>query len=55
MKRLLLSGAMLGALLAFVGSAQAADKKTLVFVVNVPSDFWKAAEAGVKKAQSELP
>jgi ribose transport system substrate-binding protein len=54
-KRLLLSGAMLGALLALVGSAQAADKKTLVFVVNVPSDFWKAAEAGVKKAQGELP
>ena len=55
MKRLLLSGAMLGALLAFVGSAQAADKKTLVFVVNGASDFWKAAEAGVKKAQGELP
>ena len=55
MKRLLLSGAMLGALLAFVGSAQAADKKTLVFVVNGASDFWKAAEAGVKKAQTELP
>ena len=55
MKRLLLSGAMLGALVAFVGSAQAADKKTLVFVVNGASDFWKAAEAGVKKAQGELP
>jgi len=55
MKRLLLSGALLSALLAFVGSAQAADKKTLVFVVNGASDFWKAAEAGVKKAQTELP
>ncbi|HSU98730.1 MAG TPA: ABC transporter substrate-binding protein, partial [Roseiarcus sp.] len=55
MKKLLLSGAMLGALMAFAGSAQAADKKTLVFVVNGASDFWKAAEAGVKKAQSELP
>jgi ribose transport system substrate-binding protein len=55
MKKLLLSGAVLGALLAFVGSAQAADKKTLVFVVNGASDFWKAAEAGVKKAQTELP
>src|SRR5271169_1736451 len=55
MKRLLLSGAMLGALLAFAGSAQAADKKTLAFVVNGASDFWKAAEAGVKKAQGELP
>ena len=38
MKRLLLSGAMLGALVAFVGSAQAADKKTLVFVVNGASE-----------------
>ena len=55
MKKLLLSAAMVGAMLAVVGSAQAADKKTMVFVVNVPSDFWKAAEAGVKKAQSELP
>ena len=27
-----------------------ADKKTLAFVVNGASDFWKAAEAGVKKA-----
>ena len=55
MKRLLLSAAMVGALLAVAGSAQAADKKTLVFVVNGASDFWKAAEAGVKKAQGELP
>jgi ribose transport system substrate-binding protein len=55
MKRVLLAGVTAAALLAFVGSVQAADKKTLVFVVNVPSDFWKAAEAGVKKAQGELP
>jgi ribose transport system substrate-binding protein len=55
MKRFLLSAAMVGAMLAVAGSAQAADKKTLVFVVNGASDFWKAAEAGVKKAQGELP
>src|SRR4029077_5557098 len=55
MKKFLLSAAMVGAMLAVAGSAQAADKKTMVFVVNVPSDFWKAAEAGVKKAQGELP
>ena len=55
MKKLLLSAAMVGAMLAVAGSAQAADKKTLVFVVNGASDFWKAAEAGVKKAQGELP
>ncbi len=37
------------------GSAHAAEKKSLYFVVNGASDFWKAAEAGVKKAQAELP
>ncbi len=36
-------------------SARADDKPTLAFVVNGASDFWKAAEAGVKKAQGELP
>mgnify|MGYP001057634327 CR=1 FL=1 len=35
--------------------AQAQDKKQLAFVVNGASDFWKLAEAGVKKAQGELP
>jgi len=35
--------------------ATAQGKKTLVFVVNGASDFWKIAEAGVKKAQGELP
>jgi ribose transport system substrate-binding protein len=55
MKRFLLSGVVLGAVLAMAGSAQAAEKKTLAFVVNGASDFWKAAEAGVKKAQGELP
>jgi ribose transport system substrate-binding protein len=55
MKRVLLAGVTAAALLGLAGSAQAADKKTLVFVVNGASDFWKAAEAGVKKAQGELP
>ncbi len=36
-------------------AAHAADKPTLAFVVNGASDFWKAAEAGMKKAQGELP
>ncbi len=36
-------------------SAEAQDKKQLAFVVNGPSDFWKIAEAGVRKAQKELP
>jgi ribose transport system substrate-binding protein len=35
--------------------ASADDKKSLAFVVNGASDFWKLAEAGVKKAQGELP
>jgi ribose transport system substrate-binding protein len=37
------------------GSAIAQDKPEIAFVVNGPSDFWKLAEAGVKKAQGELP
>jgi ribose transport system substrate-binding protein len=41
--------------LSITASARAQDKPTLAFVVNVASDFWKAAEAGVKKAQGELP
>jgi ribose transport system substrate-binding protein len=41
--------------LGAAGVATAQQKKTLVFVVNGASDFWKIAEAGVKKAQGELP
>jgi len=41
--------------LCAAGVATAQSKKTLVFVVNGASDFWKIAEAGVKKAQGELP
>jgi ribose transport system substrate-binding protein len=37
------------------GVAVAQEKKQLAFVVNASSDFWKLAEAGVKKAQAELP
>lgn len=47
-----------GALLltaALTVSAHAQEKKQLAFVVNGASDFWKLAEAGVKKAQAELP
>lgn len=45
--------AALGLLVA--APAGAADKKQIAFVVNGPSDFWKIAEAGVRKAQKELP
>lgn len=41
--------------LLFAGAAEAQEKKTLAFVVNGASDFWKLAEAGVRKAQEELP
>lgn len=54
MKRIALMGAAVALALSSV-VAHAADKKTLVFVANGASDFWKAAEAGVKKANSELP
>jgi ribose transport system substrate-binding protein len=54
MKRVLFA-TVAAILLAMPGSADAAGKKTLAFVVNGASDFWKAAEAGVKKAQGELP
>ena len=36
-------------------AALAQEKKAMAFVVNGASDFWKLAEAGVKKAQTELP
>ena len=55
MKKLITAGVAALVLAAASGSAGAADKKTLAFVVNGASDFWKAAEAGVKKAQTELP
>jgi ribose transport system substrate-binding protein len=55
MKRILLASAAIAMLIVTASSSQAAGKKTLAFVVNGASDFWKAAEAGVKKAQGELP
>jgi len=54
MKRIALMGAAIALALSSF-TAHAADKKTLVFVANGASDFWKAAEAGVKKANAELP
>lgn len=47
--------AAVAVLLASSVSLHAQDKKTLVLVPNAASDFWKAAEAGLKKAQTELP
>lgn len=54
MNRFVVAG--LAAALAVAGiSTQAQEKKQMAFVVNGASDFWKLAEAGVKKAQGELP
>src|SRR5689334_18113965 len=54
-KKTALAGVAACVLVGAVATAQAADKKQLFFVVNGASDFWKAAEAGVRKAQGELP
>jgi len=48
-------GLALALVLSAATGSHAADKKALYFVVNGASDFWKIAEAGVKKAQTELP
>jgi ribose transport system substrate-binding protein len=55
MKKLLLGATALASVSAFGAAAGAQEKKQLAFVVNGASDFWKLAEAGVKKAQGELP
>ena len=55
MKRFASTGIAVVLAMAFAATAHAEDKKKLAFVVNGASDFWKAAEAGVKAAQAELP
>jgi ribose transport system substrate-binding protein len=55
MKSLITLAAALAAGVALSSGAIAQDKPKLAFVVNASSDFWKLAEAGVKKAQAELP
>ncbi len=53
MKRIVMT-AVAAALAVAGAAAHAQDKTTMAFVVNGASDFWKLAEAGVKKAQGEL-
>ena len=55
MKTICRSGLALAFALAGAVPGLAQDKPSLVFVVNGASDFWKIAEAGVNKAQEELP
>jgi ribose transport system substrate-binding protein len=54
MNRILSVGLALAVTAGLGTAALAAEKPTLVFVVNGASDFWKLAEAGVRKAQEEL-
>jgi ribose transport system substrate-binding protein len=55
MKRMIFAALAAGLAVSMAAGAMAQEKKTLAFVVNGASDFWKIAEAGVKKAQDELP
>ena len=55
MKSIISLAAALAAGVVLSTGAIAQDKPKLAFVVNASSDFWKLAEAGVKKAQAELP
>ena len=55
MKLRLAATALMLTAAALISSAQAQEKKQLAMVVNASSDFWKLAEAGIKKAQAELP
>jgi ribose transport system substrate-binding protein len=55
MKKIIALGFSTAIALVLATGAEAQDKKQLAFVVNAASDFWKLAEAGVKKAQGELP
>ena len=54
MKRMMIAG-LTAAMTLAAASAMAQDKPRFAFVVNGASDFWKIAEAGVAKAQAELP
>ena len=49
MKRSMLIGVAAVVSLACIQMSSAADKKTLAFVVNGASDFWKAAEAASRR------
>lgn len=56
MFRFTIGAAMTAAvLISATGISSAAETKQLYFVANGAVDFWKLAEAGMKKAQAELP
>ncbi|MEP7240286.1 MAG: substrate-binding domain-containing protein, partial [Devosia sp.] len=55
MKKFLLAASAVAMVVALSGGAFAQDKPIIGFLVNITADFWKAAEAGMAKAQAELP
>jgi len=55
MKRMMITGLAAAMALSVSAAAMAQDKKTIAFVVNGPSDFWKIMEAAVAKAQTTMP
>lgn len=54
MRKLLLAVAATAAI-SLPAGAETVDKTTLAFVTNSGTNFWRPAEAGIRKAQSELP
>jgi len=54
-KSWLVAAASLAVGMLITNSAGAAEKKVIAWVPNGASDFWKLAEAGMAKAQKELP
>jgi ribose transport system substrate-binding protein len=53
--RKLLLAVAAAAVIGLPASAETVDKTTLAFLTNSGTNFWRPAEAGVRKAQSELP
>lgn len=55
MNRIVMAAVAASLALGTAVAAEAQEGKELSFVVNAASDFWKLAEAGIKKANAELP
>jgi len=55
MKYIASAVAIAAATVMLSGASFADDKKTIAFVVNGPSDFWKIMEAAVAHAQKDMP
>ena len=55
MNRIVMAAVAASLALGAGAAAEAQEKPKLSFVVNAASDFWKLAEAGIRKANAELP